>query len=248
MPRETARSYIASNWCESRRTPTVKEDIFSRYESHSTKRLAIDVSVGRIEELFEDFDSAASYVKKDLDQDFVEYLIDSVREIGGYDFVIRINLPVHVQEKHRKRLRKSIKSYFRYLELLERRRLSKMTWRSFLLVGLGMFLLALSMVLKQNIAHVDSVMQELLAEGLTVAAWVSLWQAFANLLFKLAGIIVNIRIYRRIASREVVFKSGILVKKTLQMDEAKGERLAEAAITVNAPGKKTAAAAVRKDA
>jgi hypothetical protein len=72
-------------------------DIFSRYESHSTRRLAIDVSVGRIEELFEDFDSAASYVKKDLDQDFVDYLIESVREIGSYDFVIRINLPTKVR-------------------------------------------------------------------------------------------------------------------------------------------------------
>ena len=191
---------------------TLKEDIFSRYEPHSSRRLAIDVSVGRIEELFEDFDSAASYVKKDLDQDFVDYLIESVREIGSYDFVIRINLPVHVQERHRKRLRKSIKSYFRYLELLERRRLKKMLWRSTLLFSLGMCLLAISMSLKGNMEHLRGVMQELLTEGLTVAAWVSLWSAFASLIFELASIIGNIRIFRRIASREVVFKEREPVK------------------------------------
>ena len=184
----------------------MNQDIFSRYESDSRKRLAIDVSVGRIEELFEDFDSAASYVKKDLDQDFVDYLIDSVREIGRYDFIIRIHLPVLVPEKHRERVRKSIKSYFMYLELLERRKLGKMLGRSSLLFLFGMLLLALSMFLKGNIEHVTGVMKELITEGLTVAAWVSLWSAFAGLIFELGRIISNIRLFRRIASREVVFK------------------------------------------
>jgi hypothetical protein len=192
----------------------LKEDIFSRYEVHSNRRLAIDVSVGKIEELFEDFDSAASYVKKDLDQDFVEYLIESVREIGSYDFVIRINLPTHVQEKHRKRLRKSIKSYFRYLELVERRKLKKTLWKSLMLFCLGMLLLAISMTLKGKMGHLSAVMQELMIEGLTVAAWVSLWSAFARLIFELGSMIADIRIFRRIASREVVFKEREPLKNT----------------------------------
>jgi len=184
----------------------LKEDISSRYDAHSNRRLAIDVSVGKIAELFEDFDSAASYVKKDLDQDFVDYLIESVQEIGSYNFVIRINLPTHTQEKNRKRVRKSIKSYFRYLELLERRKLKKTLWKSFLLFCLGMFLLAISMTLKGKMGYLSSVLQELLVEGLTVAAWVALWSAFGRLIFELGSIISDIRIYRRIASREVVFK------------------------------------------
>ena len=202
----------------------MKQDIFSRYELHSGQRLAIDVSVGRIEELFEDFDSAASYVKKDLDQDLVEYLIESVREIGSYDFVIRINLPVLVPERHRKRVRKSIKSYFRYLELLERRKLRKMLWKSFLLFCLGMVLLTASMALKESVVDLRGLMQELLIEGLTVAAWVSLWSAFGGLIFELAGIIGNIRIYRRIAGREVVFKTSNL-SRTLHTDEAREKDL-----------------------
>lgn len=198
----------------------MKQDIFNRYESHSSRRLAIDVSVGKIGELFEDFDSAASYVKKDLDQDFVEYLIDCVKEIGSFDFVIRINLPILVQEKHRKRVRKSINSYFRYLELLERRKLRKMLWRSSLLFFFGMLLLTVSMTLKKDIPHFSGMVQELLIEGLTVAAWVSLWTSFASLIFELSGIISNIRIYRRIASREVVFRTTNL-SKTLHTYESK---------------------------
>ncbi len=185
----------------------MKQDIFSRYESFSDSRLAIDVSVGKIAELFEDFDSAASYIKKDLDQDFVDYLIESVQEIGRNDFVIRINLPEHVQEKHRERVRKSMKSYFQYLELLEWRKLRKMLSKSLLLFGLGMFLLTVSIILQDSTELLSDMMQDLIIEGLTVAAWVSLWSSFAILIFEFTGTIADIRIYRRIAGREVIFKS-----------------------------------------
>ena len=170
----------------------MKQDIFSRYESFSDSRLAIDVSVGKIAELFEDFDSAASYIKKDLDQD---------------DFVIRINLPEHVQEKHRERVRKSMKSYFQYLELLEWRKLRKMLSKSLLLFGLGMFLLTVSIILQGSTELLSDMMQDLIIEGLTVAAWVSLWSSFAILIFEFTGTIADIRIYRRIVGREVIFKS-----------------------------------------
>lgn len=201
----------------------MKDDIFSRYEPHSDRKLAIDVSVGRVEELFEDFDSAASYVKKDLDQDFVDYLIESARELGGFDFVIRINLPMLVPERHRKRVRKSIRSYFRYLELVERRKLRKLLWKSSLLFGLGMFLLTVTMSLKGNLGQVSPFTRELLTEGLTVAAWVSLWHAFANLIFEMTGIMADIRIYRRIAGREVLFKTTTL-SRALHLDEVKDKR------------------------
>jgi len=203
----------------------LKQDIFNRYESHSHRRLAIDVSVGKIEELFEDFDSAASYVKKDLDQDFVDYLIESVKEIGSYDFVIRINLPLLVQEKHRKRLRKSIKSYFLYLELLERRKLRKLLWRTFLLFCLGMILLTISLNLRGGMENLSEMMRELMVEGLTVAAWVSLWTAFASMIFELTGIAANIRLYRRIAGREVVFKTPSL-SKTIPPGDTKKDGVA----------------------
>ena len=90
-----------------------------------------------------------------------QLVIDQV-QIGSYDFVIRINLPIHVQEKHRKRVRKSIKSYFRYLELLERRKLRKTLWKSFLLSCLGMLLLTVSLIFRGNAGYLSGMMQELL--------------------------------------------------------------------------------------
>ena len=206
----------------------MKEDISNRYESLPSGQLSIDVSVGRIGELFEDFDSAASYVKKDLDQDLVEYLIECVREIGNRDFVIRINLPQHVETKHCQRVRRSMKNYFRYLELLERRKLNKMLWKSFLLFCLGMFLLTITKLLPGSLMHTGDVMQELTSEGLTVAAWVSLWSAFANLIFTLPGFLADIRIFRGIGSREVIFKERV------PLDES-----AAGSVTVSGAGEKS---------
>jgi hypothetical protein len=68
--------------------------------------------------------------------------------------------------------------------------------------------------------HFSGMVQELLVEGLTVAAWVSLWTSFASLIFELSRIVSDIRIYRRIASREVVFRTTNL-SKTLHIHEAK---------------------------
>ena len=71
-----------------------------------------------------------------------------------------------------------------------------------------MFLLTISLNLKGNVEHFGTMVEDLLIEGLTVAAWVSLWAAFANLIFKLTRIISEIRIYRRIAGIHVIFKTS----------------------------------------
>ncbi len=100
-----------------------------------------------------------------------------------------------------------MKNYFRYLELLQWRKLRKMLWKSLLLFGLGMFLLTVSIILQGSTELLSDMMQDLIIEGLTVAAWVSLWSSFAILIFEFTGTIADIRIDRRIAGREVIFKS-----------------------------------------
>ena len=85
------------------------------------------------------------------------------------------------------------------------------------------------MTLKENSGHLGGVLHELMTEGLTVAAWVSLWSAFARLIFELGSIITDIRVFRRIASREVIFKASNLAK-TLHRDDTKVDRVADSGI------------------
>lgn len=182
-------------------------DIVNRYETYAGKQLAVDVSVGRVEELYEDFDSAASYVRKDLDQDFVDYLIESVRELRNNDFVIRINLPGPVSEKNRQRVGQSIVNYFAYLESVTRQKRQQRIGRSLLMLALGGAFLLLALFFSGFEQGTGEVFHTLIFEGLTIAAWVSMWNAFAYLLFGLAESFGQIRLYRRIAGCEVVFTS-----------------------------------------
>jgi hypothetical protein len=210
----------------------MKQDILSRYDTDTENRMVIDVSVGRVGELYEDYDSAASYVRKDLDQDFVDYLIESAQELRKTDFLIRINLPTQVEEGHRQRVRQSMVNYFRYLEGLARNRLRRMIWKSFFLFCLGAYLLVLSMVLAKNLGPAGGMVEKLVTEGLTVAAWVSMWNAFANVIFGFADIIGEIRTYRRIAGSEVLF-----AKQEMTGDSPKEEaKTATLAATVKKSG------------
>ena len=59
----------------------MKKPIISRYELTEKNEVIIDASVRSVEDLYNNFDRTADYMKKDLDQEFVDYVTECVREI-----------------------------------------------------------------------------------------------------------------------------------------------------------------------
>jgi hypothetical protein len=57
----------------------MKKSIISRYERTEKNEVIIDASVRTVEDLYNNFDRTAPYLKKDLDQDFVDYIIEMSR-------------------------------------------------------------------------------------------------------------------------------------------------------------------------
>jgi hypothetical protein len=184
----------------------MKKDILDRYERTEDGEIIIEASVRSIEELYDNFDLTAPYLKKDLDQDFVDYLIDSVREIGPRRFVIRISYVQGPDEIRMQRVRKSIYNYILYLRELENRELRRMWERFLILSGIGLCLLALAVWVNRLLAHDTRILTQVFAEGLTVAAWVSMWEALATLLLEWRPHRVNRRIHDRIMAASVVFR------------------------------------------
>ncbi len=189
----------------------MKTTILNRYEKASSGEVIIDVAVHSIEELFNNFDRTSAFFKKDLDQDFVDYLIDSVREIKQHDFLIRINLQGAETEERMLRVQRSIKNYFSYLKETERHAIQKLLKKSAIYLLIGVLLLSLSFWFTGGAAEDHHMPFGILTEGLTIAAWVSMWQAFANIIFEIPPLRNNIRRYRRIMSSKVVFKEKALV-------------------------------------
>jgi len=182
-----------------------RKAIVDRYERSERGQLILDVWVPGIEYLYNNFDRTAPYLKKDLDQEFVDYLTDSASEIRNYDFLIRISLPHMPQDEIKDRVRKSIRTFYAYLNELEMRAIKTMFRRSILLFLIGIVLLVLAIAVNRRIEPNEGVIAEVFAQGLTIAAWVSLWEAIANLFLEWHPHRANIRLHNKIMNAPVNF-------------------------------------------
>ncbi|MDH5485560.1 MAG: hypothetical protein OEY43_10030 [Gammaproteobacteria bacterium] len=186
----------------------MKKNILERYSRTRDNKLIIDITADRVEDLYNNFDKHTPYVKKDLDQDLVAYLIDSASDMGKNNFIIQFHLDTPADKIIRSRVETSTYNYFMYLIELERRVLSKLMRSSIILSSIGIIILSLSVWLNQNLSEQATVIEHVIAEGLNVAAWVSLWNAIANYLINWSPHRQRIKMYARIANAPIVFKEN----------------------------------------
>jgi hypothetical protein len=184
----------------------MKKPIISRYELTEKNEIIIDASVRSVEDLYNNFDRTADYMKKDLDQEFVDYVTDCVREIGRRAFVIRISLSIMPDNVVMDRVRRSVRTFFLYLQETERRQLRAMLRRSLVLFAIGLALLVLAIAATRGFASNEGVLAEVFSQGLTVAAWVSLWEAIANLFIEWYPRRQEIKRYGRVTNATVMFR------------------------------------------
>ncbi len=181
--------------------------ILDRYSRTDQGLVSIDIAANRVEELYSDYDNSAHFLKKDLEQNLVEYLVESARELGREPFVIRFSFGTPVNEEAMSRVRLSLGTYFTYLGHLQMRELRHMFRTSFILLMVGIAILYLAVRLNLYLEHGESVISRVFAEGLTVAAWVSLWESLATFLINWAPYRRQIRLCQRIAAAPVLFSS-----------------------------------------
>jgi len=183
----------------------MKKLILDRYARLPDGRLLIEIDAGKVEDLYNAFDKHAPYRKKELDQELVEYITDAVREIGKEKFGIQFRFTTPANGDLKSRVEKSIHNYFLYLRQLELRELARMARVSFILFSIGFVILFLSIWISQNIASRASIMFKIAIEGLTVAAWVALWNAIATFLINFAPRREQMKRYERISKSEIFF-------------------------------------------
>lgn len=183
----------------------MKKDIIGRYECTESGEIIVDISTQKVEDLYDDFDRRSHFLKKDLNQDLVEYIIDSVTEIDKREFIVQFNLEVAAEKESITRVKNSVKNFFVYMQELERRKMKEMGRTSIILFFIGFIIASISVLMNQSEIVKTSVIAGVVAEGLTVAAWVSLWEALATILIKWMPHKKKISIYQRIADTKVVF-------------------------------------------
>jgi len=185
----------------------MKKSILDRYARTEDGSLAIDISTNRAADLYNNFDKTTPFAKKELDADLVDYLINSAQEIGPEDYVIRFHFPEAEDPQLQSRIRTSLKNYFLYLRELESRELVSMLRRSLVFFLAGLVLLLLSVKVNTALTSSTSVFMRLSAEGLTIAAWIALWESVALLLVNWLPGRKRIAMFSRISATPVYFNT-----------------------------------------
>lgn len=185
----------------------MKPTILDRYSRAKNGQYIIDINAGKISDLYNDFDKQAPYIKKELDQNLVEYLTESAMDMEKEAFIIRIGLIEPPDDTMKVRITSSINSYFQYLKMIELQELRRNMRTSLIFLFMGVAILFLSVWVNQQLTEQATVVSKVFAEGLTVAAWVSLWEALATFLVNWTPYSRQISLYERIANAPVQFIS-----------------------------------------
>jgi hypothetical protein len=183
----------------------MKKGILDRYPRSADGRVIVDITTTRVADLYNNFDKSAAYAKKELDENLAEYLIDSVREIGDEAFVVRFHFAEPADIQLQSRVQTSLHNYFLYLKELETRALLQMLRTAFIFLVVGVTILFLSVWVHSLILDEKSVVASVFAEGLTIAAWISLWEAVAAVLVNWRPHRRQIKLCERIASAAILF-------------------------------------------
>lgn len=183
----------------------MKKELNERYEYTSGGEIIIDISAQKIEDLYNDFDKRSHFLKKDLNEDLVDYIAQSVSEIGNEKFFIQFSLETQARQEDLLRVKNSIKNFFIYMQKLESNKMKEMVQTSLILLFIGLILATLSIVINNSEIIRSSITLAVIAEGLTVAAWVSLWEALATFLIKWMPHKRKIALYKRIENANIDF-------------------------------------------
>lgn len=186
----------------------MKKQILDRYEKSSAGSLIIDVAARRVEDLYENFDKNAPYHRKDLDGDLVAYITGCVREIGPRDFVVRFSIEHALSDELMAMVRDGMHAFFMYQKELEYIAMKKMVRTSSFLLVTGVLILGVSLRVNHLLALSGTVsfLNRFFAEGLTIVAWVSIWEGLATFLLNWAPYLFRTRLFQRIAQAPVLFR------------------------------------------
>lgn len=186
----------------------MKPTALARYERTVGGSIIIDVAAAQVEDLYSNYDRSLPYIRRDLDQDLVDYLIDCAREVRREPFVVRFTLSQPPENDRQSRICRSVNEYFLYLAETERQKIMQMFRRSAIFFSLGIAILFLSVLVNQALGAERPVVANVFAEGLTIAAWVSLWESLAIFLIEWPPHRKSVRLYRQLANAELLFRPG----------------------------------------
>jgi hypothetical protein len=184
----------------------LKEKVLSRYDFTPDGKAEIATRVNDYRVLFRKHDNSVSFVKRDLDPDFVEYILECLDELGSkVPFVLKISLPNASAGSCCAEIRESIKAYFIYMIALCRRGIKKILNRIFFQAGISLGILTVVYLSETLPFSRETLFYKIVHEGLNIVAWVMLWPVFSEFIYNIRQEAKQIKIYNRILAADILF-------------------------------------------
>ncbi len=165
----------------------------------------IQVAINKYEDIYSDWDPSP-FKKRDIEEDFIEYILDSAIDIPMREkFIIVFRVKEDIRnEKKEKQMIKALNNHFIYLLRKSERAYfmeQKESFRYFI-TGIILAVLAYS-----NIFSNVSIWTKVFEEGIIIGTWVFFWEAFYNLFIDSRSIKQDQKLLKRFLKTEYVFES-----------------------------------------
>jgi hypothetical protein len=189
-----------------------------RYKHHEGKRW-IEVRVRTLQQLFDARDPAP-FRERDLDDDFVEYILSTFKE---FPISTPLKIVIHIEENEtpqlsKEAIREGIRSYFSYQIDLQRRDLKNFLRRAQMFLLIGLVILVTCISVAQNLASPSaSGAIGILREGIVIFGWVSIWKPIELVLFDWYPLYEKIRYYKKLWRTEIEILFGPNQMSTAQL-------------------------------
>lgn len=175
-----------------------------RYKQSEGKRW-IEVRVKSAQQLFDARDPAP-FRDRDLDDDFVEYIVSSIRE---FPISSSLKIVIYVEENENKDLprdsiREAIRSFFSYRMDLQRGELKNFIRQAqlFLLIGLVILVSCLGVAQSLTLPNPPGAIG-ILREGIVIFGWVSIWKPIELILYDWYPLFEKLRFYEKLLGTEI---------------------------------------------
>lgn len=181
-----------------------EKKIFERYEKDANQYV-IQISTNNFRDLFHKFDKTSSFIKRDLDLDFAEYLFDSATDLKGRSFYISLSLQSEKKSvEFEDKVNKGIDSYFEYESNKIVKQKKKVVKRIFLhiILAISCFFISYSL---SNIIDTESFLHVLFVESIIIAAWVLMWPVFSDFIYELLEAQETIKTYKKLIDADLKF-------------------------------------------
>jgi hypothetical protein len=175
-----------------------------RYRHVEGKRW-IEVRVKSPQQLFDARDPAP-FRERDLDDDFVEYIVSAAQE---FSLSSALKIVIQIEEKEssdlsKEEIREAIRGYLAFRIDLQRSDLKRFLKRAQLFLAIGLLVLASCLGLAQSLTvPTPPGAIGILREGLVIFGWVSIWKPIELILFDWYPLYEKIRFYRKLLGTEI---------------------------------------------